>query len=68
MLVQLARLTNPSLKIIGSTGSDEKVQFLKEIGVDVPFNYKKESVGSVLKREGPIDLSVCILMPANSLN
>lgn len=56
MLVQLARLTNPTLKIIGSTGSDEKVDFLGEIGVDVAFNYKKESVKSVLEREGPIDL------------
>jgi NADPH-dependent curcumin reductase CurA len=28
--------------VIGSAGSDEKVQFLKDIGTDVAFNYKTQ--------------------------
>jgi hypothetical protein len=38
VVVQLAKLDG--LKVIASAGSDEKVQFLKEIGADVAFNYK----------------------------
>jgi NADPH-dependent curcumin reductase CurA len=37
-VIQLAKLQG--LKVIGSAGSDEKVQFMKEIGADVAFNYK----------------------------
>ncbi|KAJ1306436.1 hypothetical protein OPQ81_007439 [Rhizoctonia solani] len=44
------------LKIIASAGSDEKVEYMKSIGVDVPFNYKKEKVSDVLAREGPLDI------------
>ncbi|KAL0960208.1 hypothetical protein HGRIS_011841 [Hohenbuehelia grisea] len=29
---------------------------MKEIGVDVPFNYKTTSVADVLAKEGPIDI------------
>lgn len=29
---------------------------MKSIGVDVPFNYKKEKISDVLAREGPIDI------------
>jgi NADPH-dependent curcumin reductase CurA len=29
---------------------------MKSIGVDVPFNYKKEKFSDVLAREGPIDI------------
>ncbi|KDN36533.1 hypothetical protein RSAG8_10780, partial [Rhizoctonia solani AG-8 WAC10335] len=36
-------------------GSDEKVEYMKNIGVDVPFNYQKEKVSDVLAREGPLD-------------
>lgn len=53
--VQLAKLAG--LKVIGSTGDDAKVQFLKEeLGVDVAFNYKTQSVWDVLKEHGPIDI------------
>ncbi|KAG8894742.1 hypothetical protein FRC01_012781 [Tulasnella sp. 417] len=45
------------LKVIGSTGSDEKVKYLKEeLGLDAAFNYKTEDIDAVLKREGPIDI------------
>ncbi|EUC54867.1 zinc-binding dehydrogenase [Rhizoctonia solani AG-3 Rhs1AP] len=44
------------LKVIASAGSDEKVEYMKSIGVDVPFNYKKEKVADVLAREGPLDI------------
>ncbi|KAG9040847.1 hypothetical protein FS837_013039 [Tulasnella sp. UAMH 9824] len=44
------------LRVIASTGSDSKVEFLKEIGVDVAFNYKKQDVGTVLKEEGGVDI------------
>lgn len=53
-MVQLAK--QAGLKVIGSTGNDEKVEYLKEIGVDIAFNYKKESVWDVLKEHGPIDI------------
>lgn len=55
IVVQLAKLAG--LRVIGSTGDDEKVKYLKEeLGVEVAFNYKKESVWEVLKEHGPIDL------------
>ncbi|KAG8986301.1 hypothetical protein FRB90_004096, partial [Tulasnella sp. 427] len=44
------------LRVIASAGSDSKVEFLKEIGVDVAFNYKKEDVGAMLKESGGIDI------------
>ncbi|KAH7334089.1 hypothetical protein B0J17DRAFT_709114 [Rhizoctonia solani] len=44
------------LKVIASVGLDEKVNFLKSIGVDVASNYKKDTIASVLAKEGPIDI------------
>ncbi|KAJ1301169.1 hypothetical protein OPQ81_003580 [Rhizoctonia solani] len=44
------------LKVIASAGSDDKVEFLKSIGVDVAFNYKKDKISDVLAKEGPIDI------------
>lgn len=45
------------LKVIGSAGDENKIKFLKEeLGFDVVFNYKKESVWDVLKANGPIDV------------
>ncbi|GAA5943894.1 MDR family NADP-dependent oxidoreductase [Sporobolomyces koalae] len=43
------------LKVIGSAGSDEKVDFLRSIGVDVAFNYKKEDTQKVLEQH-PFDV------------
>ncbi|KIY53409.1 alcohol dehydrogenase [Fistulina hepatica ATCC 64428] len=54
MVIQLAKLDG--LKVIASAGSDAKVQFLKEIGADVAFNYKTKKTADVLKKEGPIDI------------
>jgi NADPH-dependent curcumin reductase CurA len=45
--------------VIASAGSDEKVQFLKDIGADVAFNYKTTDTREVLEKEGPID--VCVI-------
>ena len=56
LVIQLAKLDG--LKVIGSAGSDEKVEFMKEIGADVAFNYKTISTNEILEKEGPIDVSV----------
>ncbi|KAF8688519.1 NAD-P-binding protein, partial [Rhizoctonia solani] len=44
------------LKVIAYVGSDEKIKFLEDIGVDVPFDYKTQSIADVLAKEGPIDI------------
>ena len=49
--VQLAKLAGNH--VIGTCGSEDKVKFLKEIGCDRVINYKKEDVGTVLKKEYP---------------
>ncbi|KAJ4494988.1 alcohol dehydrogenase [Lentinula edodes] len=49
IVVQLAK--QDGLKVIASTGSDEKVKFCKEIGADVAFNYKTTNTADVLARE-----------------
>ncbi|CAE6418902.1 unnamed protein product [Rhizoctonia solani] len=54
LVVQLAKAKG--LKVIASVGSDDKVDFLKSIGADVAFNYKKDTIASVLAKEGPIDV------------
>ncbi|KAF4617604.1 hypothetical protein D9613_006281 [Agrocybe pediades] len=54
LVIQLAKLDG--LKVIGSAGSEEKVQFMKEIGADVAFNYKTTNTKEVLAKEGPIDI------------
>jgi len=54
LVIQLAKLDG--LKVIASAGSDEKVQFIKDIGADVAFNYKTTNTREVLAKEGPIDI------------
>ncbi len=54
MVIQLAKLDG--LKVIASAGSAEKVQFMKDIGADVAFNYKTESTDEILEKYGPIDM------------
>ncbi|QRW25956.1 Zinc-binding dehydrogenase [Rhizoctonia solani] len=54
LVVQLAKAKG--LKVIASVGSDDKVDFLKSIGVDAAFNYKTQSIADVLAKEGPIDI------------
>ncbi|KAL6298349.1 alcohol dehydrogenase [Sparassis latifolia] len=53
-VIQLAKAEG--LKVIASAGSDEKVAFIRSIGADVAFNYKKESTLEVLRKEGPINV------------
>ena len=53
-VVQLAKAAG--LRVIASAGSEEKVAFVKSLGADVVFNYKKEDTRAVLEREGGIDM------------
>lgn len=49
---QLAK--HEGLTVIGSVGSDEKLEFIKKnLGFDDGFNYKKEKTGDALKRLAP---------------
>lgn len=50
LIVQLAK--RDGLRVIASSGSDDKVAFAKECGADVSFNYKTDKVWDVLEREG----------------
>lgn len=54
--VQLAKLAGSH--VIGTTSSDEKVNFLKQLGVDRVINYTKEDVSTVLKTEYPNGVDV----------
>ncbi|KAJ7081244.1 hypothetical protein C8R44DRAFT_823687 [Mycena epipterygia] len=54
MVIQLAK--RDGLKVIASAGSEEKVQFMKDVGADVVFNYKMTNTREVLAREGPINV------------
>jgi len=54
LVIQLAK--QDGLKVIASAGSEEKVNFMKEIGADCAFNYKTTNAADVLKKEGPIDM------------
>lgn len=53
---EYAKVCNPDIKVIASAGSPEKIEILKQIGVDVPFNYKEQDVEKVLREHGPIDM------------
>lgn len=46
------------MKVIASAGSDDKVEFLKELGADVAFNYKTTKTSEILEKEGPINVYV----------
>lgn len=52
-LIQLAKLVG--CKIYGTAGSDSKLEYLKEQGVDVAINYKKDDFSKVIKE--PIDVA-----------
>ncbi|KAF8698930.1 NAD-P-binding protein, partial [Rhizoctonia solani] len=54
LVAQLAKAKG--LKVIASAGSNEKVDIMKQMGIDVAFNYKTDQVEDVLAREGPIDI------------
>ncbi|KAM3088450.1 hypothetical protein ACMFMG_000091 [Clarireedia jacksonii] len=54
---QLAK--HEGLKVIGSVGSDEKLEFItKELNFDAAFNYKKESPNDALKRLAPNGIDI----------
>lgn len=47
------------LTVIGSVGSDEKLDFItKELGFDAGFNYKKESPAAALERLAPEGIDI----------
>ena len=46
------------MKVIGSVGSDDKVEYLKELGFDDGFNYKKEKPLDALKRLAPNGIDI----------
>ncbi|KAJ4466760.1 hypothetical protein J3R30DRAFT_3663430 [Lentinula aciculospora] len=52
LVIQLAKMNG--LRVIASAGSDAKVEYMRSLGVEVPFNYNKESYESVLSKHGPI--------------
>ncbi|KAG8990302.1 hypothetical protein FRB90_001828 [Tulasnella sp. 427] len=54
VVCQLAKAEG--LRVIASAGSDSKVQFLKELGVDVAFNYKEKDIATVLHEHGGVDI------------
>lgn len=56
LVIQLAKRNG--MKVIASAGSDDKVQFLKDLGADVAFNYKATKTSDVLAKGGPIDVYV----------
>lgn len=53
-MVQIAKAEG--LKVIASAGSDEKVEFVKSLGADVVFNYKKTKPRDVLEKEGLVNM------------
>ncbi|KAJ4298811.1 hypothetical protein N0V88_003849 [Collariella sp. IMI 366227] len=47
------------LRVIGSVGSDEKLEFItEELGFDAGFNYHKERPGDALKRLAPEGIDI----------
>ncbi|VDB99985.1 unnamed protein product [Peniophora sp. CBMAI 1063] len=54
LVVQLAK--RDGLRVIASSGSDDKAAFASECGADVSFNYKTDNVWDVLAREQGIDV------------
>lgn len=44
------------LKVIASAGSDAKVDYMRSLGADVPFNYQTTPVSNILREHGPINL------------
>ncbi|KAJ7819296.1 hypothetical protein B0H13DRAFT_2257624 [Mycena leptocephala] len=55
MVIQIAK--QEGLKVIASAGSDEKVQFMKEIGADVALTTRRRTCARCWRRRGP---STCV--------
>ena len=58
IVVQLAKAEG--LKVIGSSGSDEKAALVSSLGADVSYNYKTVKQEKVLENEGPINMFVLL--------
>lgn len=56
LVVQFAKMEG--MKVIASVGSEEKLRHVYELGADLAFVYKTESVQSALKRLAPDGLDV----------
>ncbi len=56
LVIQLAK--RDGMKVVASAGTDDKVQYMKEIGADIAFNYKTTSTKDILERHGPINVYV----------
>jgi len=56
-LIACQTLKNLGCRVVGSAGSDEKVELLRSLGID-SFNYKKESTLEGLRRLCPGGLNV----------
>ncbi|KAJ7141371.1 hypothetical protein C8R44DRAFT_763278 [Mycena epipterygia] len=54
VLIQLAK--EKGLRVIASAGSDAKVEYMRSLGADIAFNYKKTPVAAALKEHGPLDI------------
>lgn len=54
LVVQLAR--SMGLKVIASCGSNEKVDILRDLGVQHVINRRTDNIREILKKEGPIDI------------
>ncbi|KAF9027541.1 NAD(P)-binding protein [Hymenopellis radicata] len=54
LVIQLAK--RDGMKVVASAGTDDKVQYMKELGADVAFNYKSTSTKDILERHGPINV------------
>ena len=46
------------MKVIGSVGDDQKLEFIKELGFTDGFNYKKEHPRDGLKRLAPDGIDI----------
>lgn len=56
LVIQFAKIDG--LPAIASAGLDEKVEYMRELGADVAFNYKTTDTREVLARE-----DMCVLHP-----
>ena len=65
-MCEYAKTINPKIKVIGSAGSKEKLDILRNIGVDVTINYKEQDTEAILREHGPIDMSV-LFLPVDKL-
>ncbi len=56
LAVQIAKLKGCS--VVGSTGSDDKVEWLRSLGLDAVINYKKEPIRDALEKATPKGIDV----------